>query len=663
MKKIVILAVALATRGTFAALVMDDTKEFFEGGEMLPGRVANCPSPSLRAAAVLPEIYGVLSAWMERIFLYYHTSNGFIVLPEDMKSCDLFRNMETDWDYPYNQVRTNRVVTERMTWWPLVNAIAKAMRTGPPSMTRNKNGLGFFTMGANASSRLKGKDFPTIDWTTNVVDAVPADSWIGIWPCFIDCPTDGVWKTEYLRDRDLLIPYQTYRVIGSLYDGEFSQDYPELLTSITNWKSSTTCLDLLRGEIGDDAYFLTNRTLRLDRRYLTALEYALGLCDTYVLASWPGANGLGFLDLTYRTTKQSDECVSANWKFNGISNTITIRPDRPSFDNITNVVRVVTNFNYFADTGVAWCGGSTESLKMSANTSFYVIMKVSDLYNVMTTYTPQAPDQDMWLYSGHSFSLDGSTLVYDFTTTNNDYRSLTFLLEGEGALNILATGTQENRVKFSSYEVNTSLIPPPMPLFLMKYGFVYYVDVAWGLNCVSFDGYVPFVGYPVFPEGAHREHALEQFTVYGTTNEWVSTLSKKMTYMGQHARGHVASMIGGDVEDIPSMLPLTQSQNYKDMLLSNYLSVASGGPATIGMHVFEVSYDRTLETVTVVDESGTNVYPANSDNIIIFAIIGYENTIQANVRDCHVPAAASEVSQALNQPPIRAVMLWRNCSF
>lgn len=499
MKKIVILAVALATRGTFAALVMTDTKEFFEGGAMLPGSVASCPSPSLRTAAVLPEIYGVLSAWMERTFLYYCTKphligGGTIQTPSQMKTADL--SGWDDFDYPFLQAMTNRVVTSRMAWWPLVEGVADAMKFGYPGATYN-GGL-IYNFGANSSTALGGQDFPTIGWTTNLIEAVSTNRWVGIWPYFGDCPTDGVWKTESYYSYPRVFGNES--LIGWLYDGDFAYDYPELHSQIVNWKSPISCLDILREKIGDGAYALTNRTLRLDRNFLTALENALGLCDTYIESTPRGRDEdiTTYFDLTYGCYNSASASASAVWRFNTATRQITIHPDQLTW-TFNTYLSTSTNEVFGSDSALAWCGGSTESAGLIAQMNIPLTLVASDVYNLLIAQgVDPTTGTNKWTVTADFLS--GGNLVYELESAQQIIHIHAPVSTGTNTIYVGASANQNNRVIFTKGVNYRGDINLPLTKFYWIFGFIDHVDVALGKSCFFYNGYAPwYPGWIEFP--------------------------------------------------------------------------------------------------------------------------------------------------------------------
>lgn len=655
MKRILILSVALATRGTFAALVMDDTKQFFAGGAMLPDSVASCPSPSLRTAAVLPEIYGVLSAWLERAELRFaHEDN--LTSPAQLPTA-VFGN-GGDWGVPFATAQSNRVVTSRLSWWPLVNKIADTMAVGGPGVTDNVN----WNRYNFSSTSLGGDDWPEVAWTHDVPGAMPSNRWANIWPRFVSCSPDPIWKTDSYCEGS-----SSLSLLGSTYHGEFIKDYTDLYTYLDSWRSHLTCEDILRGKIGNVAESLTNRTLRLDRNYLTALENAMGLCDIIVCDDhqyW--GPDIDRLLLSHSAVESAAASANAIWSFNATTGRVTIQPDVLSWQKHSNV-STITNLTHSTDNSFAWCDGSTESATMKASMVAPLTIAASNLYHEVSS------SNDTW--SVISSSIANGWITYVLTSPGQPNWTVAFYLDGMAGTNtieVAASASQNTRVCWSDIDTMRVADLPTFwtfDPFLLIYGFVDSIDLVYAPTKYFYGGYAALdeSGDTIFPDDADVEYCLMPERIAGTPDAWRSAIEAKSRWQTDLAISLVNNYVGGRIGNRSDMLPLSRQAFFDSAVLSEASRVTSGGSAYVTPNLDSIVCAQNGgggPTVTVTTVYGdTHTYPASSGDGVAVAELRYTNEIGITNGLPHVSAAAASVGLHTKGVPFRAKMRWRNCRF
>lgn len=656
MRFILIFAVAMMLQCVSAALVMDDTKQFVTGGAALPNTVASCPSPSLRTAAVLPEIYGVLSAWLERSELKYaHDDN--ITSPAQLPTA-VFAN-GYDWGLPFSMAQSNRVVTSRLSWWPLVNQIADTMAVGGPGVNASLH----WDRYNFSSTSLGGDDWPEVAWTDDMPGAMPSNRWANIWPKFLSCSPDPIWKTDsYCEGSSAL------SLLSDLYDGEFIKDYTDLYTYLDSWRSPLTCEDILRGKIGNVAESLTNRTLRLDRNYLTALENALGLCDIIVCENhfpyW--GPDIDRLLLSHSAVESASASANAIWSFNATTGMVTIRPDELSWQKHSNV-STITNWSYASDNSYAWCEGSTESAFLEASMVAPLTIAASNLYHVASS------SNDTWTVI--SSSIANGWITYVLTSPGQPNWTVAFYLDGMAGTNTIsvsASASQHTRVSWSDIDTMSVADLPTWWIFdpfLLIYGFVDSIDLVYAPTKYFYGGYVALdeIGYPISPDDAEVEYCLMPETIAGTPDAWRSAIEAKSRWQTDLAISLVNNYVGGRIGNRSDMLPLLRQGVFDSAVLSEASRVTSGGSAYVRPNLDSIVCAQNGgggPTVTVTTGSGgTHTYPASSGDGVPVAELFYSNYISPTNGLPHVSAAAAGVGLYTRGVPFRAKMRWRNCRF
>lgn len=657
MRFILIFAVAMMLQCVSAALVMDDTKQFFTGGASLPNTVASCPSPSLRTAAVLPEIYGVLSAWLERTWL---DDNYGITNVSSAKTAVL--DDYSRWPTGCGSINSNRVVTSRHVWQRLLNKIADGMCYGGPSAFLDDDGQ-YYIQNVNSSTALGGGSWPTIEWTEDFIEAVPSNRWAEIWPTFDDCENDEVWHKYSFAGRWNLITCLRDRC-----NGDFDEDYADLYLYLQDWVSPKSCLDVLKEKIGDEAYAITNRTLRTDRRFLTALENALGLCDvmqnTYNI-SMPDAK---YIDLYHVCSQSATASSMSVWEYSPSSGLISIRPGSLTWST-TTTVRTETNSWNYSSGYIAVSYDSAESASVHATLeNIPLTISASNIYE-MVVAAADGVNYEVW-DADEIYNIGGilgykmvprdhpsGAIPYDF------YISIDLNgLSGNGNLVVSAIASQGHVVKYSIPEfIHYHDYQWPSRV-LWRNAFVESIDLAYLPICTRWLGTPAGEdsgGYPAPGYDNIKEFASDQVTVRGgLTDEVRSTFEGKAREYINHAAAHVNSSIGGHIGIRADMIPLSKIAVFSSSVLSQASLVSSGGPAQLKTALQSITLNNG--TIAVLYDNKSRSYDGHTGGPVMLAELCYEADAALTNDLPHVSSAGAEV---VTDNYFRAKMHWRNCRF
>lgn len=649
----------LASVLMIAALSINDAKMFFNGGDAMPNTVAGVPSDSLRGAAILPEIYGTISGWLERMLLppygLYDVEPGQYAKPVDPKASRFNQYLVIS-----PSLCSNRVVSTRYTYLDLMHRIVdERMMYGYLSDGYDFDAFGY------GSSKMPGDAFPTIAWTNKLFSARTPAEWSRVWQRLADCPVDGVWKT---RTSDGPGGWLANTLEGLCIDGTVDQAiyrdfYENYYWAIYGRRSQTSCLDLLRAQIGDEAYALTNRTMRLDRRFMTALENALGLMDLAPLAlgdSWVDA-----VSLTHGYTSYAGATVSATWQYNAGQNRISISYDTPSWAT-SNSWSTATNWTGEVDYVLFACGGSDESVVVSAALLDPIAVTVPlDLILDLVDYAPGAPDSTIALTEIQSS--DG-ILTYRF----NNGRSLGANLNnlaGTNRLTIAATAHQTATVAYSLGLSDWS--PPAQTRWLLANGYVPSVDLACIGSCRHIDGVCAFDsdGFPYAPSATVREASSSQRTVEGTEVNIRGALEAHVGTLIDHADGHIARATGRNIRSRASVLPAAGSFTPAG---SGYARVAAGGTPNINTpselmiesspslgHVVVIISDDASSNTRTIDYNVAALDPEHYPDVTL-ATITYG--AQASISNA-LPHVSAAYAEAYPWVEARGHFRWRNLRF
>lgn len=275
------------------ALVMERPLMFFtDQPGRLPASNVNAPSETLRITpAHYAELYGVASAYIERYWkgggVYTNDNWESYIDPQNVQ----FQHLPIAWfswggyDPGYFSP-SNRVIKS-------YRIAAKTGSDDAPVLHNIANWIfndDYFSP-SSGSSLIQDSDPPTFDWCENPFAAVGTNEWIGAWRRFINVtndiaastwnlgPSDWYYDDRYSPPGNMV--YHLRDLTGDNMPQEIDTLSWELWDAIANRGASETISTLMRRAVpGCAAEAVTNRTLRLDRSFLTALESAASLEDT-----------------------------------------------------------------------------------------------------------------------------------------------------------------------------------------------------------------------------------------------------------------------------------------------------------------------------------------------------------------------------------------------
>ena len=644
----------LASALMIAALSINDAKMFFNGGDSMPNAVASVPGDSARGAALLPEIYGTVSGWLERMLLppygLYDADDDWMDTgrPVDPKAS----KFEMLWVISPS-LCSNRVVSTRFTFVDLTHRIVdERLKFG--GLSADEYGSDLFY----GSSQMPGDPFPTVAWTNALFAARTPTEWSRVWTRLYCCPVDGVWKTQ---DSDPYYP--SYHIAGILesvcmnnfVDQEIRSDfYDNYYWAIASSRGTqTTCLDLLRAQIGNDAYALSNRTMRLDRRFLTALENALGLMDLAEMM-WIQPY-MPILSLTHGYTEYASSTVAATWRYNASRDRISFTYDTPRWEP-SKTWTTATNMTSRSESVVFACGGSAESVVVSAGLLDSIAVTVPlDLVLDLVGYSEGAPESVVELTSAQT---SGGILTFRFDNGRSLGADLNSMV-GTNRLAIAAVAHQTVTVWYTAglSDLSWGGYDDTRNMWLLENGYIPHVDLAWLDSCAHADSPVAISHdagmYPFAPESCVSEASSSQQTIDGTAVNLRSAIEGHIGTLIDHADGHVARATGRNIRRRASVLPAAGSFTPEG---SGYASVASGGQPTINIpgNLIIKSSPSSGHVILTIDDGGGgdtrtvdyNVSSLDPENYpaVTLATISYNANAAVTNALPHVSAAYAGVN-------------------
>lgn len=640
-----------------ATLSINNAKMFFQGGASMPNVVESVPGDSLRAGAILPEVYGTISGWLERVALPADYE-GNIRTASDMKTADLsfswiMANLSPPW--------TNRVVTQRFylphqrTYFDLWGYICDWMSYFGGS------GSSSFYMFDSSTELDNGVVWPTIEWTNNLVTAISSNEWAEIWPTFECCEPDGVWKKGEPGGSA-----RNWRVEHMLRRGgeEMGDDFESYAAAVYDFRTSKTCLDLLKEKIGDEAYALTNSSMRIDRRFLTALENALGLCNVLVEEGKDPFAEAYHYNLTHSCVYYAFATADALWTYNPSSGYMSIQSDLSW--SVSNTVSTVTNYSSFSTDYSAWCGGSFESASLHANIDDIDLgIPASNLYALAVEHL-NGSDSGGWVVS--SDSVDGGILSYRLVDSSQNSWYIQFNLNhlsGTNRLHVGASASQSTQVYYPTTDFVNGRSPYFPTEFMWKNAFVKSLDIVAFPICWHDDTGARLTEYGgvdiEFDDSAIKEFACWPSSMRGAaTAQLTSQIDTWQRRLVNHAVEHVNHALNARIGVRSDMLPLSQSDAFEQCVLSQASSI-QGGPAELRTALSYVGCDTTNGTVSIVFDGVSHVVSANSPNELTMAQILFTRDAYPTNDLPHIgKAAAAARGDWVN---CRAVINWRNCRF
>lgn len=238
---------------------------------VLPASVDPVPTESLRATRALAgEHYGVFSAATER-YLAGDSPKVIQLLLRDNNATNDFDEVYFSRIFPRLEA-TNRTVRTTRIVEPSLVADARTALT-----------LGIYS--DESSTRFPAEGVPTFAWTTNWTELVEINmwGWMQCAPRWVSCAADpilnpeGGWEALFLFEH---FPEQGEYTGGwNLDDIKNYEGYAEPYRCASPAATLDAWLAELYPADPPTASLITNNTLRLDRKRLTAMDYACALYD------------------------------------------------------------------------------------------------------------------------------------------------------------------------------------------------------------------------------------------------------------------------------------------------------------------------------------------------------------------------------------------------
>ena len=281
------------------ALVMERPLMFFndEPG-LLPSADVAVPTETRRITKNhFAELYGAASAVMERNWrgaeLVTNNITGGYIQPDKVQLRDLpsgyiyTHPYQTALYYPSNRViRSYRVTTPwdgAGTYWGAFGPAALHTMADCVLIDRTQYG----------SSLISGDDPPTFDWCANPLEAASSNEWISALKTFQDVTNDipaARWTLYNPEEPNGSMSADAVSMLKDLtvYDGsepnqrDIEEQFDGLVEAIRSRAPSESITGLMQRAVREcSPVAVTNRTLRFDRNFLTALDAAASLEDTY----------------------------------------------------------------------------------------------------------------------------------------------------------------------------------------------------------------------------------------------------------------------------------------------------------------------------------------------------------------------------------------------
>lgn len=665
--------IMLATIILASTLRMNDVKLFFRGGDEMQNVVTNVPS-SARASAMLVEQYGTLSGWFERMALLdEHAVEGRYAISNlvDCKTVDLSQYWVASlMQIPY--YATNRFVTLRFQRFPhyiIYNDI-----------DYGGGGSGLLNSVEYEGSTQLDKCYPdgtgwphSTDWRSRLFDCATLREWLTAWPTFDLCETDGVWKVygavEYPGFRG-----ERFRQRGGLTQAEEN--------ALENWRHPVTCFSLLHDEIGDVSYSLTNRTGRIDRNGLTALEWALGLVNIlYVYRSdvFPPSR---ISDIMYDGARESHAEPVVQWSYDTSTGEVVMTPLALSWSDSVQE-RTVTNRTTTAKAIVSVSHGTSESLGYySEMVQVPISMPVAAIYNNAASLATS--NSVRW------------TVYYEWDTRTSfslrfvdDARQYLFAvsyplenLSGHSQQIISVIANQSADVITSEMVFDDWTLTGLPTDFMSRNNWVADVDCAFfpafysATNDVTarilesdFGNYLNMT----FPGDSSVLYTSRTANVpSGLAAAFKTACRYEIDYYRQYLDRWMLAQIGAHVDNRAEMLPILHNGSYESSVLPRVQQEVRRAPAQFSEGIGWATYDGSTGILTIgdADEPGAQ-YSGPSGTLVITSLsAGEEGSVSNDLPRVEAAASAIPLSWSDGWPQsgsmsrvevdARCLMRWRN---
>lgn len=665
--------IMLSTILLASTLRMNDVKLFFRDGDEMQNVVTNVPSSS-RASAMLVEQYGTLSGWFERTALMdEHAVEGRYAISNlvDCKTVDLSQYyISTQMRNPYYE--TNRVVTTRFQRFPhylIYNDI--------------DGGGGTLLTGAvqyEGSTQLDkcypdGTAWPhATDWRSRLFDCAPLREWLTAWPTFNPCETDGVWKVFSY------VGYPAMRAERFWQRGGLTQ---EEVNALDNWRHPVTCLSLLKDEIGDVAYSLTNRTGRIDRNGLTALEWALGLVNILYIERSDVFPPTRISDIMYAGSRESHAEPVVQWSYDTSTGEVVMTPLALSWSDSVQEL-TMTNRITTAKALVSVSHGTSEALSYySEMLQVPISMPVASIYDnaasLATTNFVRWTVYYEW-DTRTSYSLR-------FVDDSKDYLfAVSYPLQNlNGESRQLITVDANQSASVITYEpVFDGWTLTGLPTdFMSRNNWVADVDCAFlpafysATNDVSasvmtndFGNYLNMT----FPGDSSVLYTSRTANVpSGLAAAFKTACRDELDYYRQILDGWMLAQIGAHVDNRAEMLPILHNDSYESSVLPRVQQEVKRAPAQFSESVGWATYDGSTGVLTIApDETSPGTqYSGPSGTLVITSLsAGEDGSISNNLPRVEAAAAAIPLSWSDGWPQsgsmltvdleARCLMRWKN---
>jgi len=666
--------IMLATILLASVVKMNDVTLFFRDGDRLQNVVTNVPS-SARAKAMLVEQYGTLSGWFERTALLdEHAVDGRHTISNlaDCKTVDLSQYwVSSQLNNPYYS--TNRVVTLRFQKFPHYIIYSDIDSGGGGSALLN-------SVQYEGSTQLDrcypdGTGWPhSTEWRSRLYDCATLTEWLTAWPTFNPCETDGVWKVN----GDVGYPGfrgERFRQRGGLRQSEEN--------ALENWRHPVTCLSLLKDEIGDVAYSLTNRTGRIDRNGLTALEWALGLVNILYVERSDIFPPTRMYDIMYAGSRDSHAEPVVQWSYDTATGEVVMTPLALSWSDTIHE-STTTNRTATAKAIVSVSHGTSESLSFNSSMAQVPIsMPVAQIYTMAEALVSSNAVRWTVYYEQDtrtSFSLRfvDDARQYLFAVS---YPLVDLSGHSQQFISVVANQSADV-ITYEPVFDNWTVAGIPTD-FLSRNNFVADVDCAFLPAFYAATNDVParimasdFGNYLnlAFPGDSEVLYTSRTANVPSGLAAGLRTACRdELDYYRQHLDGWMLLQIGGNVADRNTMLPILHDGSYESAVLPRVQEEVRRAPAQFSDSIGWATYDGTTGLLTIApDESsqGTS-YSGPSGSLVITTISAGENgSISNNLPRAEAAAAAIPLSWSDGWPQsgemstvdveARCLMRWKN---
>lgn len=666
--------IMLATILLASVVKMNDVTLFFRDGDRLQNVVTNVPS-SARAKAMLVEQYGTLSGWFERTALLdEHAVEGRYAISNlvDCKTVDLSQYwVSSQLQNPY--YATNRVVTLRFQRFPHYIIYSDIDYGGGGSALLN-------SVQYEGSTQLDkcypdGTGWPhSTDWRSRLFDCATLREWLTAWPTFDPCETDGVWKVN----GDVGYPGfrgERFRQRGGLTQAEEN--------ALENWRHPVTCFSLLHDEIGDVAYSLTNRTGRIDRQGLTALEWALGLVNILYIERSDVFPPTRMSDITYAGSRDSHAEPVVQWSYDTSTGEVVMTPLALSWSD-TIQERTTTNRTATAKAIVSVSHGTSEALSYHAGMlQVPISMPVAAIYNNAASLATSNSvrwtvyyEQDTRTSFSLRFEDDAKDYLFAVSYPLQN-------LSGESQQYIGVVAHQSADV-ITSEPVFDDWTVTGMPTdFMSRNNWVADVDCAFmpafyaATNDVTarimesdFGNYLNMT----FPGDSSVLYTSRTAVVpSGLAAGFRSACREELDYYRTYLDGWMLAQIGAHVDNRAEMLPILHDGSYESSVLPRVQQEVRRAPAQFSESIGWATYDGLTGILTIApDETSQGTQYSGPGGTLVITVLsaGEEGSISNNLPRVEAAAAAIPLSWSDGWPQsgsmstveveARCLMRWRN---